>query len=151
MSSQPATTTTIPSTTGSNASSADDRTIYELTFYSPVENTQACLEALWATGAGTWPNSPNGGVGDKDNQNGSEEEPAKYTDTAFICRGTGQFKPSAAANPHIGRAGQVEYVEEDKVEMVVVGTRRCKDAVRELRRAHPYEVVALFVTKCEDF
>ncbi|OAL28864.1 hypothetical protein AYO20_09344 [Fonsecaea nubica] len=150
MSSQTATTTT-------SAQNADDKTIYKLTFYSPLENTQACLSAVWATGAGTWPNTPTTGDSQSQSQslnNASDnnvEEPAKYTDTAFISRGTGQFKPSAAANPHIGRPGQVEYVEEDRVEMVVVGTQRCKDAVRELRKAHPYEVVALFVAKCEDF
>ncbi|KIW74077.1 hypothetical protein Z517_12487 [Fonsecaea pedrosoi CBS 271.37] len=147
MSSQTATTTT-------TAQNADDKTIYKLTFYSPPETTQACLSAVWATGAGTWPNTPttvdsqSQGLSDASENN---DEPAKYTDTAFISRGTGQFKPSAAANPHIGRPGQVEYVEEDRVEVVVVGTQRCKDAVRELRKAHPYEVVALFVAKCEDF
>ncbi|OAP54834.1 hypothetical protein AYL99_11282 [Fonsecaea erecta] len=134
---------TTASTTNDSSASPNivDKTLYKLTFYSPVENTQACLSALWATGAGTWPNVPGDAAGG----------PPKYTDTAFVSRGTGQFKPSAAANPHIGRAGEVEFVEEDKVEMVIVGTQRCKDAVRELRRAHPYEVVALFVTRCEDF
>ncbi|KIW93366.1 uncharacterized protein Z519_05971 [Cladophialophora bantiana CBS 173.52] len=124
-------------TTAATTSSTDDKTIYKLTFYVPPANTQACLSALWATGAGTWPNDDGG--------------PALYTDTAFISRGTGQFKPSAAANPHIGAPGQVEYVEEDRVEMVVVGTQTCRTAVQVLRKAHPYEVVALFVARCEDF
>ncbi|EXJ69363.1 uncharacterized protein A1O5_07399 [Cladophialophora psammophila CBS 110553] len=123
------------------ASSTDDKTIYKLTFYVPPANTQACLSALWATGAGTWPN----------NDDDDDDGPALYTDTAFISRGTGQFKPSAAANPHIGAPGQVEHVEEDRVEMVVVGTPTCRAAVQALRKAHPYEVIALFVARCEDF
>ncbi|KIX96404.1 uncharacterized protein Z520_07670 [Fonsecaea multimorphosa CBS 102226] len=150
MSSHTAGATASSDSTTAPSGIADDQTIYKLTFYVPPENTHACLSALWATGAGTWPNGPE--FPSSSSASGGEPiEPAKYTDTAFISRGTGQFKPSAAANPHIGTPGKVEYVEEERVEMVVVGTQRCKDAVRELRRAHPYEVVALFVVKCEDF
>jgi hypothetical protein len=32
---------------------------------------------------------------------------------------TGQFKPGPGTNPAIGRVGQVEYVKEDRVELVV--------------------------------
>lgn len=86
------------------------------------------LEAVWSTGAGTWPNGP-GHVA---------EAPPKYTETCFISSGTGQFKPSVHADPHIGKSGVVEYVQEDRVEMVVVGTARVRNAVDKLREAHPY-------------
>jgi hypothetical protein len=75
----------------------------------------------------------------------------KYVDSAFISRGTGQFRPAAHANPHVGTRGQIEVVEEDRVEMVVLGTETVRRAVAELRRVHPYEVVGLFVVRCEDF
>ncbi|KIX03951.1 uncharacterized protein Z518_07504 [Rhinocladiella mackenziei CBS 650.93] len=119
-----------------------DTQIYKLTFYVPPSDTQACLSAIWSTGAGTWPNPP-----------GTEpvDAPAKYIETAFVSRGTGMFRPTAAANPHIGKPGDAEVAEEEKVEMVVVGTPTVKRAVEALRKAHPYEVVAFFVTKCESF
>ncbi|KIW59165.1 hypothetical protein, variant [Exophiala xenobiotica] len=119
----------------------DDKTLYKMTFYVPTPSTKSVLEAVWSTGAGTWPNGP-GHVA---------EAPPKYTETCFISSGTGQFKPSVHADPHIGKSGVVEYVQEDRVEMVVVGTARVRNAVDKLREAHPYEVVAFFVTKCEDF
>merc|ERR1712000_669770 len=87
----------------------DDKTLYKMTFYVPTPSTKSVLEAVWSTGAGTWPNGP-GHVA---------EAPPKYTETCFISSGTGQFKPSVHADPHIGKSGVVEYVQEDRVEMVV--------------------------------
>jgi len=122
----------------------DDKIIYKVTFYVPPENIQQCLSAIWSVGAGSWPNPPLA--------NGQPDiSPPKYTETAFISRGTGQFKPSGGANPHIGQPGKVEFVEEEKVEIVVVGTNTCRRAVKALREAHPYEVCAYFVVRCEDF
>ncbi|KAL0564809.1 hypothetical protein V5O48_017231 [Marasmius crinis-equi] len=42
-----------------------------------------------------------------------------YEHCAFVSRGTGQFRPSAEANPTIGAPGTLEFVEEDRVVMVV--------------------------------
>jgi hypothetical protein len=61
-----------------------------------------------------------------------------YTETCFISSGTGQFKPSVHADPYIGKPGVAEYVQEDRVEMVVVGKTRVRRAVDMLREAHPY-------------
>ncbi|KAI1612943.1 structural toxin protein RtxA [Exophiala viscosa] len=133
--------TTSEPTTTSSRSENDGDTIYKLLFYVPQTHTQACLDAVWATGAGTWPNGPG-------------HEPGalpKYTDTCFVSTGTGQFKPAAHADPNIGKPGVVEYVVEDRVEMVVIGKGTVRWAVDELRRAHPYEVVAYFVIKCDSF
>jgi hypothetical protein len=95
-----------------------------------------------------WPNpNPNS---DPDVDPDAASTP-KYVDSAFISRGTGQFRPAAHANPHIGTRGRIEVVEEDRVEMVVLGTETVRRAVAELRRVHPYEVVGLFVVRCEDF
>jgi len=124
----------------SQSQSTGDQTLYKLVFYVPPTHTQPCLHAIWATGAGTWPNGP-----------GHLGVSALYTDTCFISPGQGQFKPAADADPHIGTPGVVEYVAEDRVEMVVVGTETARRAVRALREAHPYEVVAVFVVRCEDF
>lgn len=157
----PALTTAVPA----NNSSEDDNTIYKLTFYTPPEHTDAILAAIHATGAGTWPNNPPVASSSSaspppqsqptstsvSSQSPSSTSGAKYIDTAYVSRGTGRFRPTAHADPFIGNVGQVTFVDEDRVEMVVVGTAVVKRAVKALRDAHPYEVVALFVVKCEDF
>jgi hypothetical protein len=75
-----------------------------------------------------------------------------YTNCAFISRGTGTFTPSEHATPHIGARNKREEVEEDRVEVILVASGRemVKKAMAELRKAHPYEVVAAFAVKCED-
>lgn len=140
------------STTTAGAISAenrgDDKTIYKLLFYVPPAHTQQCLTAIFTTGAGSWPD-PDADDTPSDGAAGASE--AKYTETCFISGGTGQFRPSTAASPHIGRRGELEHVEEERVEMVVVGTRTVRAAVEALRAAHPYEVPAYFVVRCENF
>lgn len=123
--------------------STPDQTIYKLTFTTPPSHTTAILAALHATSAGTWPNPPSAS-GSTD----TTPTPPKYTHTAFVSQGTGQFRPSAHASPHIGTPGAVEMVDEDRVEMVVVGREVLRQAVKALREAHPYEVVAFYVVKC---
>ena len=61
-----------------------------------------------------------------------------YDRCAFISPGTGTFRPGTEASPTIGTAGQVERVDEMRVEMVVPAGRR-SSVVRALLAAHPYE------------
>ena len=125
----------------------NDKTIYKITFFVPPSHTQTCLSALFAAGAGIWPNQPSSTTSPQ-----NPPEDPKYTSCAFTTHGTGQFRPSATSNPHIGTAGgEIEYVQEDRVEVICLGTERCKRAVRDLRKAHPYEVCSVFVGRCEDF
>ena len=49
----------------------------------------------------------------------------------------GQFKPGPETNPAIGSVGQVEYVEEDRVELVVNDQGQkteLKDAIEDLKK-----------------
>ncbi|MGM0535493.1 MAG: NGG1p interacting factor NIF3 [Pseudomonadota bacterium] len=97
--------------------------MYKLAFFVPVAHAEAVKEAVFATGAGR--------IGD-------------YEACCFQTRGTGQFRPLAGADPHIGRVGDLEQVEELKVELV------CEDslvdkAIEALRSAHPYEEPAFDV------
>ncbi|MCE8015958.1 NGG1p interacting factor NIF3 [Halomonas sp. MCCC 1A17488] len=99
--------------------------MYKLAFYVPLEDAETVKEAVFASGAGR--------IGD-------------YEACCFETRGTGQFRPLAGADPHIGRVGDLAKVEEVKVELV------CEDhliraAVDALRRAHPYEEPAYDVWK----
>ncbi|RMD42748.1 hypothetical protein DV735_g2346, partial [Chaetothyriales sp. CBS 134920] len=108
---------------------------YLLFFYVPASHTAKCLAAIHATGAGSFPSA----------------DAATYAEAAFIIRGQGQFRPLQGANPHIGTVGELEKVEEDKVEVAVFGRDVVTAAVKALKESHPYEAVAYGVTKCEDF
>ncbi|MDZ7852180.1 MAG: YqfO family protein [Halomonas sp.] len=101
--------------------------MYKLAFFVPVADAETVKEAVFATGAGR--------IGD-------------YEACCFQTRGTGQFRPLAGANPHIGQIGDLEQVEELKVELV------CEDdliytAVAALKLAHPYEEPAYDVWRLE--
>ena len=68
----------------------------------------------------------------------------EYDLCAYWTEGTGQFRPSSSADPHIGVRGQVTTVAERRIEMVVApGTEG--DVVSALRTAHPYEEPAFSV------
>jgi len=106
-----------------------------LTFFSPKGSTRGILTTLFDQ----FPKVL-GNIG-------------QYDSCAFISQGTGQFKPGPEANPTIGSVGQVEYVDEERVELVVndKGQRtELKNAVEALKKAHPYEEVAYFVHRLED-
>ncbi|WP_404983106.1 NGG1p interacting factor NIF3 [Cobetia marina] len=103
--------------------------MYKLAFFVPHEALEGVKEALFATGAGRM---------------------GEYEACCFETRGTGQFRPLAGANPHIGERGTLERVEEVKVEMV------CEDAlirtaVAALREAPPYEEVPIDCWRLESF
>lgn len=112
------------------SSSTDIPDRYKLVFFVPPENSEACKEAIFAAGAGSFP----GG---------------KYTKCCFQTAGTGQFLPNEGANPAIGAVGAVERCEELKVEIMCLGREVMVDAVKELIKAHPYEEVAYEVYRME--
>lgn len=64
-----------------------------------------------------------------------------YDRAMFTSRGTGSFRPLDGADPAIGNVGEVEHVDEVRLEMVA--DRALREKVREaLLDAHPYEEVA---------
>ncbi|KAJ5234759.1 uncharacterized protein N7469_003927 [Penicillium citrinum] len=96
---------------------------YKLVFFVPTENAETCKDAIFATGAGSFP----GG---------------KYTKCCFQTIGTGQFLPNEGANPAIGAVGAVEKCEEARIEVMCLGREVMRNAVAALIQAHPYEEVA---------
>lgn len=94
-----------------------------LVFYVPVADTDGVLAALFDAGAGH--------IGD-------------YDSCAFIAPGRGQFRPLAGADPTIGRVGEVEHVDENRVELTFLRHLRAT-VVAALREAHPYEEPAFHV------
>ncbi|OJT06519.1 hypothetical protein TRAPUB_2596 [Trametes pubescens] len=78
---------------------------YKLIFFSPRPSTQAILQHLFKR----FPNHV-GRIG-------------AYGGCAFVTPGTGQFTPLEGANPVIGAVGKPESVDEDRVEVLVLGSR----------------------------
>ncbi|KJZ14040.1 MULTISPECIES: YqfO family protein [unclassified Halomonas] len=102
--------------------------MYKLAFFVPKDDAEAVKEAVFATGAGR--------IGE-------------YEACCFQTAGQGQFRPLDGADPHIGQVGELERVEEYKVELV------CEDeligaAISALKLAHPYEEVAYDVWRLAD-
>ena len=63
-----------------------------------------------------------------------------YTHCSFTIRGTGRFLPNDNANPHIGKVGQYEEVEEDQIQ-VDVRQDKMQEVIDALLKTHPYEEV----------
>ena len=68
----------------------------------------------------------------------------EYTHCAFTNQGTGRFKPSAAANPHVGEIGEINAEPEVRVETFCV-RNRAKTVMQAIREAHPYEEPVIYV------
>ncbi|WP_062355790.1 Nif3-like dinuclear metal center hexameric protein [Bacillus kwashiorkori] len=62
----------------------------------------------------------------------------EYSHCSFSIDGTGRFLPNEETNPYIGQAGQLEAVEEVRVETVIPSSLE-REIVREMLRKHPYE------------
>lgn len=64
-----------------------------------------------------------------------------YTECSFSTEGMGTFRGNENSNPAIGRRGELESVQEARLEMVVPEQTRAS-VERALLEAHPYEEVA---------
>lgn len=92
---------------------------YKFIFHVPPAALEGCKAAIFAAGAGRYPG------------------PGKYTECCFTTFGTGQFRPGDGANPHIGKVGALEFVEEAKVETLCVGEETVRKAVAALKKYVP--------------
>lgn len=61
-----------------------------------------------------------------------------YSYCTFSTKGIGTFKPSDKANPYIGKKNKLEFVNEEKIE-VVCDIGIAKNVIKRLRDVHPYE------------
>ena len=68
----------------------------------------------------------------------------KYSFCSFSVVGIGRFRPEEGAHPHIGTVGKPEEVEEERIE-VTCDRPLVDDVVRAIKKAHPYEEVAMDV------
>ena len=89
----------------------------KLVVFAPVADAERIREAITGAGAGS--------IGD-------------YDSATFTSVGEGRFRPLPGADPAIGAVGNLETVEEVRIEAVL--ERRLRNqVVTEMLRAHPYE------------
>lgn len=94
--------------------------MYKLTVFIPDTDLETVKTALFAAGAGNIGN---------------------YSHCCWQIQGTGQFKPLAGSNPHLGQQEKIETVSEWRVEMVVAN-QHLPCVITALKQAHPYETPA---------
>lgn len=64
-----------------------------------------------------------------------------YSHCSFSSQGVGSFRPGDGSNPHIGKQGKQEFVDEVKIECIFPESIE-KQVIHAMLRAHPYEEVA---------
>jgi hypothetical protein len=127
---------------------------FKLVFFVPVQDTSRILNHLFAKHPQTI-----GKIG-------------QYENCAFVSQGTGQFKPGHETNPAIGTRGELEFVEENRVEVMIIDkgeNEEVRNAIKELKavrhniplanvrgltaifQVHPYEEVAYDIYRLENF
>lgn len=87
----------------------------------PIENVDEVRNAICEAGAGVIGN---------------------YTHCSMSTKCVGTSKPTDEANPYIGERNNLEFVEEEKLE-VVCDVNIVKNVISKLREVHPYEEPAI--------
>ncbi len=85
---------------------------FRLVFNVPVHALDACKTAIFAAGAGRYP---------------------QYSEWCWTVEGTGQFRPGDKANPQLGKPGELETVREARVETLCLGEYVTRKAVAALK------------------
>ncbi|MEI6521434.1 MAG: Nif3-like dinuclear metal center hexameric protein, partial [bacterium] len=73
----------------------------------------------------------------------------KYSSCTFSSNGEGTFTPETGTNPYIGKSGQMEMVEEIRLETIAVRTD-VGNIIAEMKKVHPYEEVAYDIIPLEN-
>ncbi len=98
-------------------------TLAKLTVFVPENAKESLIDALHQAGAGK--------IGNYDN-------------CRFETLGNGYFRPNDHANPTIGSKGQIEKVNESKIE-VLLPKHLSGNIISVMMKAHPYEEVSYFL------
>ncbi len=94
----------------------------------PLENVEEVRNAVCDAGAGI--------IGE-------------YAYCTSSTKSIGTFKPNENANPYIGEKNNLEFVEEEKLE-VVCDVDNVKKVITKLREIHPYEEPAIDIVPLID-
>lgn len=95
--------------------------LVKLVVFVPEENANEVREALGKAGAGK--------IGE-------------YSYCSYSIKGVARFKPGAEANPHIGSSGQLEEVNEERIE-VACEKEQATEIIKVIKEVHPYEEVVM--------
>jgi hypothetical protein len=101
----------------------------KLVVFVPISHADVVRQVLGETGAGKIGN---------------------YDFCSFSSRGVGRFQGNENSNPTIGKAGEFESVEEERIE-VIVPKEILKEVIEEMKNAHPYEEVAFDIYSLENY
>jgi len=91
--------------------------MYSLVFYVPESHLESVKHAVFSAGAGSMGN---------------------YDSCCWQVKGLGQFRPAKGATPFLGKVGELEFVDEYRVEMVLREEVKAS-VLAALLLAHPYE------------
>ncbi|MDF2854408.1 MAG: hypothetical protein K0Q87_259 [Neobacillus sp.] len=97
-----------------------EKKLKKIVVFVPKSNVEQVIDALGNAGAGHIGN---------------------YSHCSFSTDGNGRFLPGENTNPTIGKQGQIESVEEVRIE-TIVPELQLKKVVTAMIKAHPYEEVA---------
>ncbi|MEP2025744.1 MAG: Nif3-like dinuclear metal center hexameric protein [Reichenbachiella sp.] len=100
----------------------------KLVTFVPTQDAQSVLDSLYQSGLGH--------VGN-------------YDQCSFQIKGTGSFRPNEQARPVIGKTNERELVDEIRIEGIFPSHLKNK-VVAALKKAHPYEEVAYYLTALEN-
>jgi hypothetical protein len=100
----------------------------KLTTFIPLEATQSVLNALYEAGAG---------------------QIGEYKNCSFRTQGIGTFLPTGEAQPYIGKLGQAEEVNENRVEVIFPSFLE-RQVMAALQKSHPYEEIAYYLQALEN-
>ena len=92
----------------------------KIVVFAPMSHAKQVREAIGKSGAGIIGN---------------------YEYCTFSSKGIGGFKPKKGANPFIGKIGEIEEVEEERIEFICP-KNKAKKVIKVMKQAHPYEEVA---------
>lgn len=95
--------------------------LVKLVVFVPEENAGDVRQALGEAGAGK--------IGE-------------YSFCSFSLKGVGRFKPGDKADPHIGAAGNMETVDEERIE-VACEKDQAAEIIEVIKKVHPYEEVVI--------
>lgn len=101
----------------------------KLAVHVPVSHVDAVRQALGQAGAGKIGN---------------------YDLCSFSCPGMGRYRGNKNSNPTIGKAGNYEKTEEERIE-VTVPRQILKEVIAKMKEAHPYDQPTFDIYQLEDF
>ncbi len=65
-----------------------------------------------------------------------------YDACSFSNKGIGRFRPLEGSSPFLGEVGNIEEVEEERIETICPFENR-EDVIEKIKKAHPYEEPAI--------